>query len=288
MAATPMTRVALLLLPAAAVCGVLVLVLPHIRPQPPDDKAAATEPRASKTAPAGPDQGSTAFGKTQAEAKALVFALTELPVAPENGDGVPTFDIARIDPTGEAVIAGRATPGATVELLRNGEVHDRAIVDQSGQFALVPPKLPPGNYDLTLRAKRLDGKQTTSTQSVAVALEPTANKQPVTARITPNMATTGSIPLPATASKPSEALIAPAPPLAAANAVVLLAKNSPASVVGPRITTATVSRGDSLWRISQRVLGGGPRYSIIYRANKDQIRNPNLIYPGQIFVLSTR
>jgi nucleoid-associated protein YgaU len=56
----------------------------------------------------------------------------------------------------------------------------------------------------------------------------------------------------------------------------------------PRITTATVSRGDSLWRISQRTLGGGQRYAIIYRANREQIRNPNLIYPGQIFVLPSQ
>ena len=52
---------------------------------------------------------------------------------------MPTFDVARIEPTGEAVIAGRAAPGATVELLRNGEVHDRAVADQSGQFVMVPP-----------------------------------------------------------------------------------------------------------------------------------------------------
>lgn len=287
MAAISMTRVTLLLLPAVAVCGsVLVFPLPHLRPEPPN---ANTAPAASKAAAAGPDQRLSTLGKAQAEAKALASALTELPAAAENSDGGPTFDIARIDPTGEAVIAGRATPGATVELLRNGEVHDRAIADQSGQFALVPPKLPPGSYELTLRAKRLDGRQVTSTQSVAVALEPKANEQPVVALITPNnTTTTGSVLLPATAPKPSEALTAPAQRLATANGAVLPAKNSPASMVGPRITTATVSRGDSLWRISQRALGAGPRYSIIYRANKDQIRNPNLIYPGQIFVLSTQ
>src|SRR5262245_60831499 len=37
----------------------------------------------------------------------------------------PAFDVARIEPSGDAVIAGRAAPGATVELLRNGEPHDR-------------------------------------------------------------------------------------------------------------------------------------------------------------------
>src|SRR5882724_10867529 len=231
MAAISMTRVTLLLLPAVAVCGsALVFPLPHLRPDPPN---ANTAPAASKAAAAGPDRGLTTFGKAKAEAKALASALTELPTAAENSDGEPTFDIARIDPTGESVIAGRATPGATVELLRNGEVHDRAIADQSGQFALVPPKLPPGNYELTLRATRLDGKQATSTQSVAVALGPKANEQPVVALITPNTATTGAVPLPAIAPKPSEALTTPAPRLAAANGAGLPAKNSTASVVRP-------------------------------------------------------
>jgi nucleoid-associated protein YgaU len=35
-------------------------------------------------------------------------------------------------------------------------------------------------------------------------------------------------------------------------------------------------------------MGAGQRYAVIYRANKGQIRNPNLIYPGQIFVLPTQ
>jgi nucleoid-associated protein YgaU len=278
MASISMTRVALLLLPATAVCGIaLVFALPYLRSEPPSTKVASILPAAGEVAP---EQDSTTIGKAHAEARALVSALADLPVESENSDGVPTFDIARIEPTGEAVIAGRATPGSTVELLRDGEVHDRAIAGESGQFALVPPKLPPGKYVLTLRARRPDGKQASSTQSVAVVIEPTTNERSVVAMVT------GS--LPATAPKPSEALAARAPRLASASAEVWSAKNSPASVAGPRITTATVSRGDSLWRISQRALGGGPRYSIIYRANKNQIRNPNLIYPGQVFVLSTQ
>jgi nucleoid-associated protein YgaU len=57
------------------------------------------------------------------------------------------------------------------------------------------------------------------------------------------------------------------------------------TVVIPNINTAIVSRGDNLWRISQRIYGQGVRYTVIYGANQDQIRNPNLIYPGQVFVL---
>src|SRR5258705_12926657 len=87
--------------------------------------------------------------------------------------------------TGEALIAGRATPGATVELLRNGELHDRAVADQSGQFVMVPPRLPSGTYDLTLRSKQPNGKQATSSQTVAVALEPRPADRPGVALMTP-------------------------------------------------------------------------------------------------------
>ncbi len=46
-----------------------------------------------------------------------------------------------------------------------------------------------------------------------------------------------------------------------------------------------VQPGNSLWRIARGTLGEGVRYSVIYQANQDQIRDPDLIYPGQIFVV---
>ena len=51
------------------------------------------------------------------------------------------------------------------------------------------------------------------------------------------------------------------------------------------VDTAKVVRGDSLWRISSQRYGNGVRYKQIYAANASQIRDPRLIYPGQIFVL---
>ncbi|WDI32110.1 Ig-like domain-containing protein [Hyphococcus flavus] len=44
-----------------------------------------------------------------------------------------------------------------------------------------------------------------------------------------------------------------------------------------------VQPGNSLWRIARRAYGQGAQYTIIYEANADQIRDPDLIYPGQIF-----
>ncbi|MEZ5919728.1 MAG: LysM peptidoglycan-binding domain-containing protein [Parvularculaceae bacterium] len=44
-----------------------------------------------------------------------------------------------------------------------------------------------------------------------------------------------------------------------------------------------VQPGNSLWRIARRAYGRGIQYTIIYEANADQIRDPDLIYPGQVF-----
>lgn len=45
-----------------------------------------------------------------------------------------------------------------------------------------------------------------------------------------------------------------------------------------------MTRGDSLWRISRQLYGAGIRYTQIYEANRGQIRDPDLIYPGQVLV----
>jgi nucleoid-associated protein YgaU len=372
---------------------VLVFAIQLLRREAPVDASApATAPTVAKSASAARDQGPAKLAAAQAEASAVVAALGGSPLPPESADGVPSFDIARIEPTGDVVIAGRAAPGATVELLRNGEPHDRAVADQSGQFAMVPPRLPPGNYDLTLRSRQPDGKQITSKQNVAVALGPDRKEQPVVALMTPDKPTvvlsqpaaskpatgtvvvetveieaggkfhvsgrarpggavrfylndslvasvtaaadgrfavtinegvapgnyrvrldeveansgavraraevpfnvpdrivTASVPAQSTTSKPPQdvaAVARPQPPTTLASAQGDAGTAS--AVVVPKIATTTVSRGDSLWQISQTAYGAGMRYSVIYNANREQIRNPNLIYPGQVFVLPTR
>ena len=63
------------------------------------------------------------------------------------------------------------------------------------------------------------------------------------------------------------------------------AGDRPGAVFVPEVGTARITRGDSLWQISRRTYGKGNRYTVIYDANQDQIRNPDRIYPGQIFVL---
>ena len=34
-----------------------------------------------------------------------------------------------------------------------------------------------------------------------------------------------------------------------------------------------------------QVVGNGSKYTVIYNANKDKIKNPNLIYPGQVLTI---
>jgi nucleoid-associated protein YgaU len=371
----------------AAVGVALVFAIQHARREPAvDTRAATSAPARTTPESAVRDQGPAALGSAQAEANAVVATLGGSS-PPDSGDGVPAFDVARIEPTGEAVIAGRAAPGATVELLRNGELHDRAVADQAGQFVIIPPRLPSGTYDLTLRSRQADGKQATSKQSVTVALEPKATEQPVVALVTPDKPTvvlsqpaapepaagavvveaveiepggkfhvsgrarsgaalrlylndrfvapvtaggdgryavtinegvrpgsyrvrldeveansgavraraevpfnapatavTGSVT--AAASRRPEVAAARQPQPAAAGATAP-PEGSPSAVVVPK-TTTTVSRGDSLWRLSQLTYGAGTRYAVIYKANREQIRNPNRIYPGQILVLPSR
>ena len=272
MTATSMSRMVVPFMAFVAACGMaLVLAIQHVRREPPvDTKAATAAPAVSKPAPGARDQGPAALAAAQAKADALAAALAGSPVPPDSGDGVPAFDIARIEPTGEAVIAGRATPGATVELLGNGELHDRAVADQSGQFVMVPPRFPSGTYDLTLRSKQPDGKQATSKQSVAVAIKPGPADRPVVALMTPGKPTVvlsqPSAPKPMAGAVVVESVeIEPGgkfhasgrtqqPQLAAAVATALPGGGSPSTMVLPKIATTTVSRGDSLWRLS-RLMG---------------------------------
>lgn len=43
-----------------------------------------------------------------------------------------------------------------------------------------------------------------------------------------------------------------------------------------------IQPGNNLWNIARALYGSGFSYTVIYEANKDQIRDPNLIYPGQV------
>ena len=103
---------------------------------------------------------------------------------------------------------------------------------------------------------------------------------------TPSVAAGGAagVPKPA-ADGAAAAALAPRLPEAAAPQGAARPAETPGTVFVPEISTARITRGDSLWQISRRTYGKGNRYTVIYDANQEQIRDPDLIYPGQIFVL---
>lgn len=183
MTATSISRIAAPSLALVAACAAAIAFgVPYVRrEQPVESSVAAAEP----VVPPASSVGDETSPVPATAPPPLSVPLGSL----DSGDGIkPGFDTAVIGRAGDAVIAGTAAPGAAVELLRNGEFQDRAVADQSGQFVMVTPKLPPGNYELTLRSTQPDGKQEASQQSVAVSLQPSLKDQLNSALMTPDSA----------------------------------------------------------------------------------------------------
>src|SRR5947207_15230636 len=173
------------------------------------DRAAETDRRSAP----GNSLEDRASAAVENAAEALNAILGDQTVQRTDPTGrLPAFDVARIEPTGEAVIAGRAAPGATVELLRAGELHDQTLANDAGEFVLVPRPLPPGNYDLTLRSTQPDGQKLTSKGSVTVVLGPRKDdRRAVVPRDRP-----GVVPIsPRKNDRPAVALVVPDNPVLA-------------------------------------------------------------------------
>lgn len=284
------------------------------------------------------------------------------PAAPAGAPPIekPTFDIVRINPQGNAVIAGHAAPGSEVTIAEGGKEVGRAQADQHGDWVFVPSApLAPGARELTLAERTPDGSETKGDRSVLLVVPETAaagtvpapNATPPLAVLTgPNAAPlvlTGPAQPPGTASAshPRLALGAAeyddrgeirlsgtAPPGAT---VRLYVDNRPVgqavanpdgqwtvsgeNTVGPgthslrldqiapngtvavrldrlftreQLTAAelpvghiAIQPGQNLWTIARRAYGQGVRYTVIYQANRQEIHNPDLIYPGQVFAL---
>jgi nucleoid-associated protein YgaU len=259
----------------------------------------------------------------------------------------PSFDIVRINPAGDAVIAGRATPKAEVVLLDNGKEFGRVIADQRGEWVYVPDQpMPPGTRELTLRATNPDGSTGQSVGPVVLVVPSREDGAgpALAVKVTPsgpvllqgpaakegagelvialaNTDSTGKLSLSGKARpgatvhlyldnqflgrtqagptgdwRFSAKLAENAKPhLLRADQVAADGKVSARveiQFVGPGdIPTSgnfVVQPGHSLWRIARGTYGSGFEYIVIYQANRDQIRDPDLIYPGQVFSLPRR
>lgn len=146
-----------------------------------------------------------------------------------------------------------------------------------------PPTPPPATADASPPASGTEAPQsaappTATAEADAPSTRPT--EQPGESAA----ASAGSATAPASESTPTTSAEAgTAKP--ATNAEVAAAPEG--TSLAPKLESAPgaviIRRGDSLWRISRRVYGLGVRYSTIYLANQEQIRDPDRIWPGQVF-----
>ena len=293
---------------------------------------------------------------------------TEAPTAPMPGSTPdtrpgPRFDVVRVSPSGDAVMAGRAEPGQQIRILDRGEVIGEVTTDRRGEWVYVPEKpLPPGTSELTLEMPREGGQALTSESAVVLVIPepgrdiagrpaepasqplalmvPRSSPEAASARV-PSVVLQGptrddaSIPLSIDvidydeAGRLSISGRAPRPSgiqLYLDNAFIGRSTTNQAGIwlltpenkVEPGLYTLRadqvddngnvqarvsipftraeplapgqgryiiVQPGNSLWRIARQTYGTGFKYSVIYEANVQQIADPDLIFPGQIFAL---
>ncbi len=123
---------------------------------------------AGHPAPVTEKVGSTDVVATPAPVKA---DAAQAATAPATETVVPIFDLVRVEPTGDAVIAGRSDPNAKVEILSGKDVVAGGKANDTGSWAIVlSDPLKPGAHDLSVRVTGKDGKVATSEQSVAVSV----------------------------------------------------------------------------------------------------------------------
>ena len=149
------------------------------QPRPPIEQP-ATPPTAQSPAV------TTAPASTPDEPKQI--AAVPPPPAPIPPPQPPEFDVVRVEPSGDAVVAGRAAPNSKVVLLNKGQEIARGDADANGQFVILPPPLPPGDHLLALGAENASTK-TTSVQTVAVAVPEKKDQTPLVALSAPNQPT---------------------------------------------------------------------------------------------------
>ncbi|MCM0022177.1 MAG: LysM peptidoglycan-binding domain-containing protein, partial [Tagaea sp.] len=260
----------------------------------------------------------------------------------------PSFDVVRVSPTGEAVIAGRAAPDATVIIQLGDKELGRVVADGRGEWVFVTVEpLAPGAHELRLRGEIPGGEATTSERNVAivvpergrgtgggplVALLPAEGTGAATVLQAPGPGVGGprlsidaidygdaggvgiagrgepgaNVRLYADNRSIGDAQVGPdgrwqveVPQLGEGNYTLRIDELGTQGRVtaraetpfqrarvpapGPGEQLVVVQPGNSLWRISRRIYGEGLRYTTIYAANREQIRDPDLIFPGQIF-----
>ncbi|MGB0912914.1 MAG: LysM peptidoglycan-binding domain-containing protein [Phaeobacter italicus] len=195
--------------------------------------------------PAAPKQ--VAVLRSDASGVQLVQPATPANDAPATGVALDTISY---DAEGDVILSGRGEADAVVRAyLDNKAVADLAVAGD-GRWTGKLANVAPGIYNLRLDALDASGK-------VLSRLETPFKRE-------------------------APEVLAPAPETPAApDAAPVADSTTPV----PPVRAITVQKGDTLWAISRERYGDGLLYVRVFDANRDAIRNPDLIYPGQVFTI---
>ncbi|MEM9473317.1 MAG: hypothetical protein AAGA00_15290, partial [Pseudomonadota bacterium] len=83
--------------------------------------------------------------------------------------------------------------------------------------------------------------------------------------------------------EPVQETVTPAPDTKSTETAAVSTETGQGETSPPATGKVVIQPGNNLWQISRVIYGKGRQYTVIYNANKDQIRDPDRIYPGQIF-----
>lgn len=241
-------------------------VAPSLAAAPDTDTTdTGAELAAAPDAPAAPVEDAPAALLVTDEGTRILQSAGDL--SPAMASNV-TVDTITYTPEGAVQLSGRGTGGAVVRLyLDTVQVAD-TTVDGQGGWSLTLGDVAPGLY--TLRADQIgpDGQVTSR-------FETPFQRETVEALAA---AAAGA----GTASGAGGAeTVSATPDAGATDAAGSEGIAAEPAAQGP--VSVTVQPGFTLWRIARENLGDGVLYVQVFEANKDQIRDPDLIYPGQVF-----
>ncbi|HEX7109400.1 MAG TPA: Ig-like domain-containing protein, partial [Aestuariivirga sp.] len=211
------------------------------------------------------------------------------------------LDTVDYDQTGNIVFGGRGPAGSKVQLYVDNNAYGLADINDKGTwtFAGLSP-LTVGPH--ALRADEIGGDGTVKSRiempfyreepakvaTVPVAAEPPKPVEVAKIEVAPAEAPANEVAEVAPPEAPAEPAAVAETPVVEETAVVAAqvpAEQSAAPELASAAPTQVIIQpGNNLWKLSRQIYGKGIMYTVIYEANKDQIRKPSLIYPGQVFL----
>ena len=199
-----------------------------------------------------------------------------------------SVDYEQSDGRNTVFLSGRGTPGARLMLYIDEQFAGAATVDATGGWTFKAVReLAGGSH--ALRADSIDASDNGKVLARAEVNFDRQAPRTATAATSAPVSASGQAEIAARTTPPANPAQSPANPQKAAEAGDEAARwraaeTNPAAATG-KVDPAVIiiRRGDTLWQIAERAYGSGARYTQIFQNNRDQIRNPNRIYPNQRF-----